>query len=67
MNSKNIAIATISWARDKHEENILKESLTELAKLGLPTFITAGGSSEEFVKFLKSFANFAILPPVKGL
>jgi hypothetical protein len=62
----NVCIATISWARNEDEENTLSETLTSLAGLGLPVYITDGGSSERFRKFLNGFPNFTVLR-AKGL
>jgi hypothetical protein len=62
----NVCIATISWARNEEEENTLSESLTGLAGLGIPVYITDGGSSERFRKCLNSFPNFAV-QQAKGL
>jgi hypothetical protein len=62
----NVCIATISWARNEEEENTLSESLTGLAGLGIPVYITDGGSSERFRKCLNSFPNFSV-QQAKGL
>jgi hypothetical protein len=66
MKKEELAIATISWARNKTEEEDLRASLGALAKLSLPVFVTDGGSSEEFVNFLTSFPQFTVLS-AKGL
>ncbi len=58
MTITNISVATMTWARDAAEEKLLRESLQELAKLGLPVFITDGGSGRDFLDFLQSFSNF---------
>jgi len=57
----DICIATISWARNGDEEKVLRTSLIKLANLGLPVFITDGGSSQNFLQFLHSFSNFVVL------
>ena len=61
-----VCIATISLARDEKEEGTLCASLARLASIGLPVFITDGGSSESFTKFLNSLQNFTLLH-AKGL
>ena len=58
---KQLAIATITWARDPEEEALLRSSLPHLAATGLPVFITDGGSGSSFISFLKSFSQFTVL------
>jgi hypothetical protein len=58
MNKNDIAIATITLARDKKEEQLLRKSLQQLAQLNLPVFITDGGSLDGFLDFLHSFPHF---------
>ena len=58
MNTKDYSIATITWARDEHEEILLRQALTYLAALQIEVFITDGGSSAAFLEFLKGFPNF---------
>ena len=61
MERHELAVATMTWARDGEEERLLRESLPLLAEEGLPTFITDGGSGAEFVSFLESFPTFRVL------
>ena len=61
-----VCIATISWARNEDEERTLHKALGRLAILGLPVFITDGGSSESFRTFLDGLPNFTVLQ-AKGL
>ena len=63
MDKNNLAIATISWARDAQEEQLLRESLPYLAALEIPVFITDGGSGPGFLDFLQSFPHFTVLKP----
>ncbi|MGI8634169.1 MAG: hypothetical protein ACR2KZ_02070 [Segetibacter sp.] len=58
MNNNDIAIATITLARDEKEEQLLRKSLQQLAELKLPVFITDGGSLDGFLDFLRSFPHF---------
>ena len=61
MKKEETVIATISWARNETEEADLRVSLGALTKLSLPVFVTDGGSSEEFVNFMKSLPQFTVL------
>jgi hypothetical protein len=67
MNKKDIAIATMCWARNDDEEKLLKASLFELNRLNIPVFITDGGSGIQFLEFIKSLSNFILLEPAKGV
>ena len=58
MNKNDIAIATITLARNEQEEQLLRKSLQQLAELKLPVFITDGGSVDSFLDFLHSFPHF---------
>ena len=60
MDKNIVAIATMTWARDAQEEKLLRESLTLLARQNLTTFVSDGGSSEEFIRFLGRFDNFRV-------
>ena len=67
MNRKDLAIVTISWARNDEEEDLLKRSLTQLSKFDIPVYITDGGSSETFLQYISNLPNIKLLQPVKGL
>lgn len=68
MNKNNISIATITLARDEKEEQLLRNSLQELAKLKIPVVITDGGSRASFLEFLAGFSHFKISKAkVKGV
>jgi hypothetical protein len=68
MNKNDVSIATITLARDEKEEQLLRNSLRELAKLEIPVFITDGGSQASFLAFLKGFSHFKISEAkVKGV
>jgi hypothetical protein len=62
MDKKDIVIATITLARDEHEEFVLRKSLEHLAELDIPVYITDGGSRMDFLQFIKSFPHFQLLP-----
>lgn len=61
MKKEDVAIATISLARNPNEESLLKASLPLLAALNVPVMITDGGSPQAFVAFLQSLPNFTVL------
>jgi hypothetical protein len=67
MDEKEVAVATMTWARDAEEEGLLRESLPLLAGLGVPVFVTDGGSGAAFVDFLRALPNFNLCdPPRRG-
>jgi hypothetical protein len=67
MEERAVAVATMTWARDAAEEELLRESLPLLAGLGLPVFVTDGGSGEAFVAFMRSLPGFHVCdPPRRG-
>ena len=63
MNLKDLSIATISWARNEEEESLLKASLTKLASFNIPVFITDGGSTASFLRFIQNIPHFHLLQP----
>ena len=68
MQTSQLSIATITWARDGDEEKLLREALTQLSLLQIPVFVTDGGSGRSFVKFLYSLPNFTVVAATgKGL
>lgn len=68
MNKTEAVIATISLARSRKEERLLKASLSQLSLLNLPVFVTDGGSPQGFVTWLRRLPNFTVLQaPAKGL
>ncbi|HEX8150377.1 MAG TPA: hypothetical protein VF591_24550 [Pyrinomonadaceae bacterium] len=60
MDYKEVAVATMTWARDDAEGRLLRESLTRLAELNLPTFVTDGGSGRPLLDFLHSVPHFRV-------
>jgi hypothetical protein len=68
MDKRNVSIATMTWARDAQEDSLLRESLSELAALNLPVFVTDGGSGESFVDYLRGLPRFKVFEPeARGL
>jgi hypothetical protein len=61
MNKNDVCIATISWARNETEENVLRASLQQLAALQIPVYITDGGSNASFLQFIKGIPHFTLL------
>lgn len=67
MDRNKLVIATISWARNREEEILLQQSLTQLSTLGIPMFVTDAGSDEQYVAAIKNLPNCTLLPAIKGL
>lgn len=68
MDKKQVSIATITWARDAAEDELLRAALTSLAALEIPVFIADGGSGPAFTTFLQSFPHFTLVHPAgRGL
>ncbi|MBD0377991.1 MAG: hypothetical protein ICV51_20475 [Flavisolibacter sp.] len=68
MNKKEASIATITWARNEAEENLLRASMQQLAALEIPVFITDGGSKPAFLDFIRRFPHFSLVfASTKGL
>ena len=67
MDEREVAVATMTWARDATEESSLRESLPALAALGLAVYVTDGGSGAAFIDFLRALPNFHVCdPPRRG-
>lgn len=60
MDYREVAVATMTWARDAGEERLLRESLPVLADFGAPVFVTDGGSGRPFLDFLQALPNFRV-------
>lgn len=68
MNLQQLVIATMSWARDKDEEELLRLALNQLSSTGIRVFITDGGSPEAFVNEISRLHQFTVMPSAqKGL
>ena len=63
MDESDVAVATMTWARDAREDQLLRESLPLLAGLHVPVFVTDGGSGEAFTDFLRGLPNFTLCEP----
>ena len=60
MDYGDVAVATMTWARDAAEERLLRESLHLLAGLGVPVFVTDGGSAGTLLDFLRAVPHFRV-------
>lgn len=60
MEKSKVAIATITWARDAEEHNLLCEALECLAEQGMPVVVADGGSGLKFINYLNTFPNFIV-------
>jgi hypothetical protein len=68
MNTTHLSIATMTWARDAAEEALLRRSLGLLSGLGVPLFVTDGGSPAPFLDFVRGLPHATVLaPPRPGL
>lgn len=66
MDKHSLALATITWARDEKEEKLLGESLTALSQLGIPVFVTDGGSAPSHQHLVRNLPNVSFFQ-AKGL
>ena len=60
MNRDDVSIATMTLARDAEEQRVMREALLVLATLGVPVYVTDGGSGEEFVSNLGKMPNTTV-------
>ncbi len=58
--TSKIVVATISWARDEEELQLLQRSTSVLQQVSIPVFITDGGSDVRLIEHLGTLANFNI-------
>jgi hypothetical protein len=63
MDSSQVAIATITWARSPREEALLQRSLATLAQAGVPVAIADRGTNAGFAAFLKRLAGVTVTVP----
>jgi hypothetical protein len=60
MNERDVAIATMTLARDAREQELLCGALRDLAAAGLPVYVTDGGSGADLVDELRRFPNVTL-------
>jgi hypothetical protein len=61
MNTREIAIATISWARTAQEAQLLHKAMCGLAQVNMPVVVTDGGLGQPFVEYLRGFRHCTVL------
>ena len=61
----DVAVATITLARDPGEEKLLRVALTTLAKHQRPVFVCDGGSGGEFVEFMRELPGVHLVSPAE--
>ena len=65
MDSSQVAVATITWARSASEATILGRALRRLAATGLPVTVADAGTDRSFAADLKSLSSFRITTPAQ--
>ena len=63
MHTRDVAIATITLARNDRERDLLLAALRDLARADLPVFATDGGSGREFVEEVRKLEGFRLCQP----
>ena len=61
MDLAQVAVATIAWARDDGEEQLLRAALTSLSQLGLPVAVADKGNRPAFTEFLRMCPGFTVV------
>ena len=61
MQLDRIVFATITWARTDDEDRLLRASLTALSELGRPIMVADGGSTPDFLAFLRGLPNIVVV------
>lgn len=60
-----IAVATITLVREPSEAELLRASLTALARIGIPVFVCDGGSGDGFLAFLRALPDVTVVPSTR--
>lgn len=63
MDAADVAVATITLAREPGEEQVLREALGCLARHGLRVAVADGGSPQTLVEFLRAQPRFTLAAP----
>jgi hypothetical protein len=63
MDLDRIVVATITRARDSHEEGLIARTLAALAALGCPVVASDGGSSRQFLQAVIQVPGVILVPP----
>ena len=68
METRDISIATITWARDSGEEALLRRALTRLTSLGMRVAVADAGTNASFAEFLRQQPGVTLtIPNERGL
>jgi hypothetical protein len=59
----DVAVATVTLARDEREERVLRRSLERLVEVGAAVFVADGGSGAPFRAFLDGLAGVSVAEP----
>jgi hypothetical protein len=65
MHRSDLAVATITLARDPAEEELLLRSLTLLSERGWPVFVADGGSPDRFVARIGALEHVVLVAPAR--
>jgi hypothetical protein len=60
VNVSEVAIATVTRARDRAEEQSLEQSLSALAAIGIPIAVSDGGSRKRFVEWMRGRPSITV-------
>jgi hypothetical protein len=66
MQTADVAVATITWARSPQEEQVLAAALRCLANAGMPVAVADRGASVAFTELLRGLRGFRICVPSGG-
>jgi hypothetical protein len=61
-----ITVATMTWAHNPHEADLLAASIESLTRSELPVFVADGGSIEGFTDRLRAFPHVSTVMPRLG-
>jgi hypothetical protein len=60
MRLEDVAVATMTWARDDAEARVIEHALAQLRRLDVRVVVTDGGSSDAFIRELASTTGFSV-------
>ena len=64
--ASEVCVATMAWAREEAEEQVLRASLLALEGTGLPVVLADKGNSAAFSAFLAGRSNFSVTTVSEG-
>ena len=62
----DVCVATMAWARDPEEEQVLREALAALHRTGLPMTLADKGNNASFTQFLAGLPGVSVIPSAAG-